>query len=83
MFYGQFSKIRVAFRVLFLRVPCYIGDPKRNPDLENYSYRPLITKPISSSSLESLWKVSVSVGPTQGSAGRSIDQRLGLLVFGV
>ena len=29
---------RVPFRVLFIRVPNYIGDPKRDPNLENYPY---------------------------------------------
>ena len=31
-------KIRVPFRVLFIRVPYYIGDQKRDPNLENYPY---------------------------------------------
>ena len=26
------------FSVLFIRVPCYVGDPKRDPHLENYPY---------------------------------------------
>ena len=28
--------MRVPFRVLFIRVPYYIGDLKRDPNLENY-----------------------------------------------
>ena len=36
------SQIRVPFQVLFIRVPYYLGgggDRKRDPNLENYSYR--------------------------------------------
>ena len=29
-------QIRVPLGSLFIRVPYYIGDPKRDPDLENY-----------------------------------------------
>ena len=28
--------MRVPFRVLFIRVPYYIGDPERDPNFENY-----------------------------------------------
>ena len=28
--------MRVPFRVLFIRVPYYVGDPERDPNLENY-----------------------------------------------
>ena len=31
-------KSRVQFRVLFIRVPFYIGDLNRTPHLENYPY---------------------------------------------
>ena len=31
--YRQFSKLG-----LFIRVPYYVGDPKRDPNLENYPY---------------------------------------------
>ena len=30
--------VRVPFKVLFIRVPCYIGDLERDPNLENYPY---------------------------------------------
>ena len=33
---GYFFPVRVPFRVLCTRVPYYIGDLKRDPDLENY-----------------------------------------------
>ena len=29
-------EIRVPFRVLLIGVPCYVGDPERDPNLENY-----------------------------------------------
>ena len=32
------SSSRPLFGVLFMRVPYYIGDPKRDPNLENYPY---------------------------------------------
>ena len=31
-------QIRVSFRVLVIRVPCYFGDLKRDPHLANYPY---------------------------------------------
>ena len=31
-------QLRVPFRVLFIRVPYYIGDPKRDPNFDNYPY---------------------------------------------
>ena len=38
LYIGQFSKkIRVPFGVLFIRVPYYVGDLKRDPGLENYT----------------------------------------------
>ena len=35
------SPIYGPFRVLFIRVPYYIGDLERDPNLENYPYRSL------------------------------------------
>ena len=29
-------EIRVPFGILFIKVPCYIGDSKWGPSLENY-----------------------------------------------
>ena len=29
-------EIRVPFRVLFIRVPYYVGDPQKGPNLENF-----------------------------------------------
>ena len=34
----QFSKIGSPFRVLFRRVPYYIGDLNKKPNLENYPF---------------------------------------------
>ena len=34
--YGKLSKGRVPFRVLFIRVQYYAGDPKQDPNLEIY-----------------------------------------------
>ena len=36
--HGQFSKFGSPFRVLFVKVPYYIGVPKRDPTLENYPH---------------------------------------------
>ena len=36
--YGQFSKLGSCLGVLFIRVPYYSGDLKRDPNLENDSY---------------------------------------------
>ena len=33
---GQFSKLGSLLGSLFTRVPYYVGDPKRDPHLENY-----------------------------------------------
>ena len=33
------------FRVLFIRVPYYFGNPKRDPNLENYPYRRFLREP--------------------------------------
>ena len=36
--YGSISKFESLLRVLFIRVPYYIGDLERDPNLENYPY---------------------------------------------
>ena len=36
---GSSLKLGSQFRVLFIRVPYYIGDMKRDPNSENYPYR--------------------------------------------
>ena len=33
---GQLSKLGSLFRALFARVPCYVGDTRWDPNLENY-----------------------------------------------
>ena len=35
---GSSLNLRVPFRVLFIWVPSFIGDSKRDPNLENYTY---------------------------------------------
>ena len=36
--YGQLSKLGSLLGSFFIRVPYYLGDPKKDPNLENYLY---------------------------------------------
>ena len=36
---GQFSRVGSLLGFLFIRVPYYIGDLTRGPNLENYPYK--------------------------------------------
>ena len=60
--YGWFSKLGSLLGVLFARVPYYIGDLKRDPNLENYPYKFLsmdTETPNSNTPAErSTWKAS-------------------------
>ena len=42
---GRFSKLGFLLGPFFRRVPYYIGDPKRDPNLENYLCKLLVTRP--------------------------------------